>query len=80
MKKLIIAALAAVIAVSGIISASASCRYYCPNEDCINAGYCIEECPNNGEMRRDRTGAQRRTGRGGHHGGRHCGGAAYCHR
>ena len=77
MKKCIIAALVVVTVVSGVFSAVASCRS-CPNEECINAGYCVEACPNNCTPRRDGTGMHRGWGRGEQHGERHCGGTAYC--
>ncbi len=77
MKKLIIAVLVTVTAALSVISASAACGN-CPNEECINSGYCIEKCPNNCIPQRDGTGVRRRIGKGGCHGGWRCGDNAYC--
>lgn len=77
MKKAIIMVLTVGMAVSGVISASAVCMP-CHNAECVNAEYCVEECPNNGVPRRDGTGVRRKTGTGGHHGERRCGNNVYC--
>lgn len=77
MKKLIIAALVAVTAVSSVISVSAVCGN-CPNGECINSGYCVEECPNNYIPQCDGTGMQRRIGKGACHGRRRWCDNAYC--